>query len=323
MMRLGAYARGAIVLCAGIAAYIVQDLIMKIASGSYPIHQALVFRALTAIPIAVLIIHFTGSLKAIRGSTRPMLPRSLLTVLCNITYYLAIAALPLATVGALYLSAPLMITALSVLLLNEKVNTAQWAAVAAGFVGVVLIIHPGSGLFEWAMVLPLLSALTYAGAVILVRKAGDEGDSGVMALQSQAWLSVTGLVLGLMLGFGELRSEVDLHPSMGFLLSGRQWPSAWDCGVLLVCGIVGAGSTFLLTRAYSLSDASRLAPFEYTALLWSIFLGWLVFDHLPAAKDWAGIALLVGAGLVSVYKADKSPSLATPVEAGQAAAADR
>lgn len=308
MKRVGAYAQGAVVLCAGIAAYIVQDLIMKIASGQYPIHQALVFRALTAIPIAVLIIHLTGSLKAIRGSTRPMLPRSLLTVLCNLTYYLAIAALPLATVGALYLSAPLMITALSVLLLNEKVNTAQWAAVAAGFIGVVLIIHPGSGLFEWAMVLPLLSALTYAGAVILVRKAGEEGDSGVMALQSQAWLSVTGIVLGLLLGFGQLRGDVQMHPSMSFLLNGWQWPSAWDFGVLLVCGVVGSASTFMLTKAYSLSDASRLAPFEYTALLWSIFLGWLVWGHLPAAKDWAGIALLVGAGLVSVYMADKKAS---------------
>jgi drug/metabolite transporter (DMT)-like permease len=310
MKRVGAYAAGAAILCAGIAAYIVQDLIMKIASGHYPIHQALVLRAVTAIPVALLIIHLTGSLKAIKGSTRPMLPRSLLTVACNLTYYLAIAALPLATVGALYLSAPLMITALSVLLLQEKVNGAQWAAVAAGFVGVVLIIHPGYGVFEWAMVLPLLSALTYAGAVIYVRKAGGDGDSGVMSLQSQAWLSVTGIVLGLLLGFGQLGGDVALHPSLSFLLSGWQWPSARDAGVLLLCGVVGSASTYLLTKAYSLSDASRLAPFEYTALLWSIFLGWLVWGHLPAAKDWLGIALLVGAGLVSVYMAEKKPGAA-------------
>ena len=116
------YARGAAILCLGIAAYIVQDLIMKIASGHYPIHQALALRALTALPIAVLLIYLSGSLKAIKGSTRPMLPRSMLTVICNLTYYLALAALPMATVGALYLSAPLMITALSVLLLQEKVN---------------------------------------------------------------------------------------------------------------------------------------------------------------------------------------------------------
>lgn len=299
------YARGAAILCLGIAAYIVQDLIMKIASGHYPIHQALALRALTALPIAVLLIYLSGSLKAIKGSTRPMLPRSMLTVICNLTYYLALAALPMATVGALYLSAPLMITALSVLLLQEKVNAAHWGAVAAGFVGVVLIIHPGYGVFEWAMVLPLLSALTYAGAVILVRKAGGDSDSGVMALQSQTWLSLTGVALAIMLGAGQFASDVQLHPSMSFLLSGWQWPSTRDFIVLLVCGVVGSASTFLLTKAYTLSDASSLAPFEYTALLWSIVLGWLVFGHFPPLKDWAGIGLLVGAGLVSVYMAEK------------------
>lgn len=300
------YARGAAILCAGIAAYIVQDLIMKIASGHYPIHQALVVRAVAAIPIAVGFIYWSGTLKAIRGSTRPLLPRSLLTVICNLTYYLALAALPMATVGALYLSAPLMITALSVLLLQEKVNGWQWGAVAAGFAGVVLIIHPGGGLFEWAMLLPLLSALTYAGSVIYVRKAGEKGDSGVMALQSQTWLSLTGLFLGLALGAGELSNEVQMHPSMSFLLSGWQWPSQRDVLVLLACGVVGAISTYLLTRAYALADASSLAPFEYTALLWSVALGWLVFGHFPALKDWLGIGLLFGAGLVSVYMAEKN-----------------
>ena len=107
---------------------------------------------------------------------------------------------------------------------------------------------------------------------------------------------------------------------MDFLLRGWKWPSTADFAVLLVCGIVGAASTFLLTKAYTLSTASGLAPFEYTALLWSIFLGWLVFDHLPAAKDWAGIALLVAAGLVSVYASDKAeaePASVTDANAGK------
>jgi drug/metabolite transporter (DMT)-like permease len=311
MKLASAYAQGAALLCVGVAAYILQDLIMKVASGSYPIHQALVFRAMTALPIAVLIIYLSGSLKSLRGSTLPMLPRSLLLVLCNLAYYLALATLPLATVGALYLSAPLMITALSVLLLEEKVNYIQWGAIGAAFAGVILIIHPGNGSFEWAMVLPLLSALAYAGAVILERKKSNDNDPGVMSLHSQAWLTLTGVVLGLLLGFGELSGETQQHPSMDFLLRGWQWPSTRDFMILLICGIVGSASTFLLTKAYTLSEASTLAPFEYTALLWSIFLGWLVFGNLPVAEEWAGIALLVGAGLVSVYAADTKQAGAT------------
>jgi drug/metabolite transporter (DMT)-like permease len=206
-----------------------------------------------------------------------------------------------------------MITALSVMLLKEKVTYGQWAAVAAAFAGVILIIHPGDGAFEWALLLPLLSALAYAGAVIIERKKSDSGNPSVMALHSQVWMALTGVTLGLLLGFGELNSEMQQHPSMDFLLRGWQWPSARDFTILLICGIVGSASTFFMTKAYTLSKASALAPFEYTALLWSILLGWLVFGHLPEAKEWAGIALLVGAGLVSIYAADTTQA-AAPAE---------
>lgn len=297
----------AILLSAGGAAYVLQDLILKIVSGDYPLHQALVIRAITAVPLAIALVYAAGSQKSIRGSTRPMMPRSALTVTSNLTYYLAVATLPLATVGALYQSAPLIITALSVIILQERVNAMQWAAVAAGFAGVVLIIHPGAGAFEWATLLPLLSALSYAGAAIFVRKSASKEDSSVMALQTQIWLSLSGAALALVLGFGELNWEIQKHPSMDFLLRGWAWPSVEDLAVLLACGVTGAISTFLLAKAYTKATASRLAPFEYTSLLWSVILGWMVWGHLPSLKDWIGIALLVVAGLVSVYMAESPP----------------
>ncbi len=68
--------------------------------------------------------------------------------------------------------------------------------------------------------------------------------------------------------------------------------------------MIGATATLMLTKGYAASSASRLAPFEYTALLWSILLGWMIWDHLPSGKEWLGMAMLVAAGLVSVYAAD-------------------
>ena len=292
-------------LCVGVAAFAIQDLIMKVASDDYPIHQALVIRALAALPIALIVGYMAGAFKAIKGSTRAMLPRSLLLVITNLSYYLALATLPLATVSALYLTAPLMITVLSVLLLQEKVNSAQWAAVIAGFVGMLFIVHPGYGEFEWAMTLPLLSALAYAGSVIFVRKMGGNDDSAVIAFQGTAWLSMAGVVLGLMLGFGEMEWEIQSHPSMDFLLRSWREPGLFDFLALLTSGVVGAAATLFLTKAYTSATASGLAPFEYTALIWSIVLGWLVWNHLPSGKEWVGIIILVAAGLASVYAADK------------------
>lgn len=287
-------------LSVGIVAFAIQDLVMKLASGTYPLHQALAIRAAAALPVALIIVYMAGSISSLKGSTRAMWPRSLLLVVTNITYYVALAALPMATVSALYLTAPLLITVLSVLFLSEKVGLVQWAAILAGMAGVILIVHPGDGAFEWAMLLPLVSALAYAGSVIFVRKTKGDNDAAVMAFQGTLWLSLAGLAMGAMLGFGEMKAEIRWHPSADFLLSGWHWPTARDTGIMLLGGVVGSAATLFLTRAYANSSASVLAPFEYTALLWSILLGCLFWGHLPTSREWLGIAVLICAGLASV-----------------------
>lgn len=303
-----------IYLSIGIAAFAIQDLILKLASTDYPIHQALVIRGLAAIPVALLTVYLAGTMKALKGSTRAMWPRSLLIVITNFAYYMAVAALPLATVSALYLTTPFIITILSVLFLQEKVNYIQWGALIGGFLGALIIVHPGEGAFEWAMLLPLLAALAYAGSVVLVRKMEGEGLTEVIAFQGTTWLSVMGLVLALALGLGEFDWEVQQHPSLDFLLRGWQQPDLLNVVALLICGVVGAAATLMLTKGYAASSASHLAPFEYTALLWSIVLGWLIWDHLPTGKEWLGMALLVAAGLISVYAADKGEAAAAAVK---------
>lgn len=302
--QIGSFA-AIIYLCLGLAVFSVQDLIMKAASVDYPIHQTLVIRAIAAIPLSIWIVYVSGAFKSLKGSTRALLPRSILLVSSSLSYYLALATLPLATVGALYLTTPLLIIVLSVLILGEKVNSAQWGAVVAAFVGTLFIVHPGYGEFEWAMLLPLFSGLTYAGSVIFIRSRGGQEDSAVLAFQSTVWLSMTGAVLGLMLGFGEMQWEIQSHPTMDFLLKHWEQPGVFDFLALLTCGVISSSATLLMSKAYNSSSASSLAPFEYTALLWSIALGWLAWNHLPSAKEWIGIAILVTAGLVSVYFAEQ------------------
>ena len=291
-------------LSAGILAFVLTDTIMKLASTSYPIHQALVIRGLSAVPAALLLVYAGGAAKALKGSTRAIWPRSALITLANITLFLGLATLPLATASALCQTIPLFIVVLSVLLLKERVGYMQWGALLAGFAGAIIIIHPGEGAFEWAMILPLLSALFYAGNVIWVRKTGNQNPTEVIAFQGTLWLSAAGVLLALAFGFGELDWEIQRHPTMDFLLRGWQWPEAYHLAALLVCGVIGAAATLLLTKGYAMSSASLLAPFEYTGLIWSILLGWVIWGHLPSSKDWLGMALLVAAGVVSVSTAE-------------------
>ena len=146
---------------AGIAVFSVQDLILKLLSGAYPLHQAMVLRSLTALPLLLLLVHRDGGLGTLfTPNTRAMILRGGVMFLAYTSYYLALAALPMATTVALYFSAPLFITILSVVILKETVGPRRWVALFAGFAGVLIMVRPGGDLFDWAALLPVIAGLT-------------------------------------------------------------------------------------------------------------------------------------------------------------------
>ena len=174
--------RGILFLVAGVAVFSLQDVILKWLSGDYPLHQAMVIRSLTAIPFLLGLLHLEGGTKLLfTAGTRAMVGRGLIMFLAYFTYYIALPALPLATTVALYFSAPLFITALSVVILGETVGPRRWIALALGFAGVVIVVRPGSSLFDWAAILPVLSGLCYALSMIHARKLGTTETAAALA----------------------------------------------------------------------------------------------------------------------------------------------
>ena len=174
-MRAQSSLFGILCLTIGIAVFSVQDLILKLLSGTYPLHQAMVLRSLTAVPILLVIVWwFDGTFRTLVSRGWPaMLGRGLLNFAAYTAYYLALAALPISTTVALYFAAPLIITILSVVLLREQVSMQRWLAVAAGFGGVILMVRPGSDLFDWAaLLLPVFCGFAYALSMILARSMG-------------------------------------------------------------------------------------------------------------------------------------------------------
>lgn len=141
---------GILFLIAGIAVFAVQDLILKLLSGTYPLHQAMVLRSLTAVPFLLALVRLNGGMATlVTPGLRRMVGRGFVMFVAYTSYYLALAALPLATTVALYFAAPLFITLLSVLILKEDVGALRWLAVVTGFAGVIIMVRPGSALFDW------------------------------------------------------------------------------------------------------------------------------------------------------------------------------
>ncbi len=292
--------RGIALLCLGLALFAVQDLILKWLSGAYPLHQAMVIRSLTALPLMAALVWRDGGFRTLLApGWRQMVVRGLVMFVAYTAYYLALAALPLATTVALYFSAPLMITVLSVALLKERVSLLRWFAVSAGFLGVVIIVRPGSALFDWAALLAVLSGLAYAVSMTQARSQGATQTAAALAFWGNAVFLALALILSAVFGGGSFAS--DGHASLQFLLRGWVMPPAFDLALMMACGIIAALGLTLLTQAYRIAPANVIAPFEYTAMIWGVLYGWMIFADWPDQTAWTGIATIVSAGLIVLW----------------------
>jgi drug/metabolite transporter (DMT)-like permease len=297
---------GILCLVIGIAVFSVQDLILKLMSGSYPLHQAMVLRSVTAIPFMLAIVWwFDGTLRTLTTRGWPaMLARGLLNFLAYTAYYLALAALPMATTVALYFTAPLMITVLSVVMLRENVSPRRWLAVLAGFAGVVIMVRPGGALFDWAALLPIFCGFAYALSMILARTMGTRDSAAAMAF----WGNMAFLICaaGLSAYYGSGQHVGNTHPSLAFLTRGWAWPTPRDLVLMCACGAIAAAGLTLLTQAYRIGQNSIVTPFEFTFAFWGLMWGWLFWGDLPDALGWVGIAVIIAAGLY-VLRAKDDP----------------
>ncbi len=307
-------ARGIAFLVAGIAVFSVQDLILKWLSGEYPLHQAMVLRSLTAIPFLLLLLRIEGGTATLfTPGTRRMILRGVVMFLAYTTYYLALAALPMATTVALYFSAPLFITVLSVVFLSESVGPRRWTALLAGFVGVVIMVRPGGDLFDWAAILPVFSGLTYAVSMISARKLGTTETAAALAFWGNAVFLGAALIMSAVLGSGAFAAEA--HPSLAFLLRGWTTPTPFDLMLMMSCGVVAALGLTLLTQAYRIAEASVVTPFEYTGLIWSVLYGWIIWGDWPDVTGWIGITIIVGAGLYVLWREGRDRRQTKPAKA--------
>jgi drug/metabolite transporter (DMT)-like permease len=298
-------AKGITLLVAGIAVFSAQDLILKLLSGAYPLHQAMVLRSLMALPLLLLLVHRESGLSSlITPGTRRMIGRGVIMFVAYTSYYLALASLPMARTVALYFSAPLFITVLSVVILGEKVGPRRWLALLAGFAGVILMVRPGGDLFDWAALLPVLAGLCYALSMISARKLGETETATAMAFWGNAVFLAAALILSAVLGSGHFAGTG--HPSLAFLTRGWVAPGLFDLSLMLGCGVIAALGLTLLTQAYRIAEASVVTPFEYTAMIWGVVYGWVFFHQWPDRTSWAGITIIIGAGLYVLWREARS-----------------
>ena len=212
---------------------------------------------------------------------RVQLLRSVLLVGSTFCFWLALSFLPLAEAVTIGFVSPLLVTILSIPILGERVGIYRWSAVIVGLVGVLIVVRPAAGVFHWAVVLPLGTALCYALYQILTRIVSRSDD----ALTSLFYGALGGVVL----------TSIAV-PFVWVAPTWQQW--LW----LAWLGLLGSIGHFILIRAFSAAPASVLAPFNYSGLIWATLLGWLVFADLPDRWTLVGAALIVASGIYTLHR---------------------
>lgn len=286
----------------GAACFSVIDVVFKFLSSDYPLYEVVFIR--TAIALALLLCVLTPLAGGYRnlGTAQPGLHilRSCMVLVANITFFSGLALLPLAEAVAIGFATPLIVTILSVVFLREHVGPWRWGAVGIGFLGVLIIMRPGGDSFQWAALLPLIGACGYAGMHVLSRRIGQTDATVALSFYPLCGFLAVSVLAGLWFGDGRWASGD--APITDFLLRAWAWPTETEWPLFIIAGFAGSVGGFLISHAYKSAEAGLVAPFEYIALPLATLWGVLVFQEWPDLPVWVGSFLIIGAGLVSVWR---------------------
>src|SRR5262245_17670075 len=259
------------------------DTIVKWLSGSYPVHQVLAIRCLIGIPILGLIVNSNASLRSLWGpGTGLSLTRGLIMSSAFLAYILSIAAMPMADSVAIYFTMPLFVAVIAGPMLGERVRWHRWIAIVGGFIGVMVMINPGSGVLEPASLLALYSAIGYAISQTLARRVMRTVPPAAMAFHANATYLAVAVSLALIFAVFDM-GHVE-NKSLAFLTRQWQWPPFSDLAAMLLVGITVAIAMVLFAMAYKSAESSFVAPFEYSAMFWAALFGFLVFRDVPGSR---------------------------------------
>ena len=292
---------GIVCVVGAITLFVLQDALIKWLSGAYPLHEIVLVRAASAIAVTLFVMRLEGGVHLLRTHRLGLqLARSGLLIVANCAFYMALAAMAIAEATSLFFVAPLLITALSALVLRDPVGPRRWAAVCVGLAGVIVMLRPGEGVLRLVALLPIVAATAYALMQILTRRLGESERASTIAFYSQAGFIVASLAIGLAAGDGRFAPEDDA--SLAFLLRAWTVPTARDAALFLAIGVINGVAGYLMSQAYRISRPAAIAPFEYVALPMAVTWGVVFFGNWPDLPTWAGMALICGSGLYVLHR---------------------
>ncbi len=282
-MILSDNARGALLLSSAMTIFVANDAAMKLAAQNIPMIQALAVRGVLATSLFCLIAWRAGAFAKISTLRDPkMMLRTVAEVVGSMLFMLSLAHIPLATAAALNQAVPLLTIPFAMLLLGEKVGWRRIAALLAGFAGVMLILKPSpAGVDPWLLA-SFASAWVFAFRDSITRMLSSHIPTVLVTLLMSASMMTVGVIGTIATGWTPMSLE------------------SW--GLIAIATVSVAGGYTLQVAAFRVGELSLVGGFRYAGLIGSAFAGWVLWDYLPDALTWTGMALIVASGIYALHR---------------------
>ena len=269
-------------MVAGIGLFGMMDAAIKWLTDGYSTAQIVALRSWFGMPYLLVLLYWEGGLSQLRTSRpRAHLFRYVLVLALSFSFFWVLAEMKLVDAIAITFASPILVAVLSVPILKESVGIHRWCAILVGFIGVLIVLRPGTGVFQWASLVALGSALIYALLMITTRALKETETRAALMFYPQLGMSITGLLVA------------------PFFWTSPDWEAIW---LFVLVGALGSGGILCITQAFRLAPAATVSPFEYTALIWAALLGYFFWRELPDVYTLSGSAVVIASGLYILYR---------------------
>ena len=296
--------KGILFILTGMALFSIQDSLIKYIFEDTALYELYFGRTLTALILLALYLKITSQ-KLVMKTYYPLL--TTVRVICFFFgfsfFYISLTYMSLAMANALFFSSPFFISILAIVFLGEKVGIRRWLAIIVGFLGVYIVLNPNFENFDYTKLAPVACALFYAISMTITKITSDK--DSVYSQMFHLYIGAIGISIIFFIFTGKGQFNTFSDPTLQFIL--REWFTnpTYSWPFILIMGLVASLSFYFVFSAYSIASPSVVSLFEYSLIIWAIIIGYLLFNDIPTARTFIGVALIIGAG-VYIYIREKA-----------------
>jgi drug/metabolite transporter (DMT)-like permease len=296
--------RGILFILLGMALFSIQDALIKFIYEDAALYELYFGRTFVAFVLLVGYLKFSNQ-KIILKTHYPLL--TIFRVICFFFgfsfFYISLTYMSLAMANALFFSSPFFVSILATIFLKEKVGIRRWSAIFVGFLGVYIILNPDFNDFDYMKLAPVACALCYAISMTITKITSEKDNVYTQMIHLYFGALIISILFFIFTGKGQFNNFND--PTFQFIF--REWFTnisfAWP--FIIAMGCIGAFAFFFVFSAYSVASPSVVSLYEYSLIIWSILIGYILFNNTPTIRTFIGVSIIIGAGIY-IYLREKT-----------------